>query len=126
MRILGYHTWVHRYVTFVVTAAIAGISGVVWAYYNGFVSPNDLEIGTSFELMLMVILGGPGTLLGPALGAGVVVFLKNFLSAYIQRWLLILGAIYVLTILYAPKGFVNQLIDVAGRRRKKKQGVQRD
>jgi branched-chain amino acid transport system permease protein len=123
MRILGYHTWVHRYLAFVVTAALAGISGIVWAYYNGFVSPNDLDIGNSFEMMLMVILGGPGTLLGPALGAGVIVFLKNFLSAYIQRWLLILGAIYVLTILYAPKGFVNQLIDVAGRRRKKKQGV---
>ena len=123
MRTLGYHTWVHRYLAFVVTAAIAGISGIVWAYYNGFVSPNDLEIATTFELMLMVILGGPGTLLGPALGAGVIVFLKNFLSAYIQRWLLILGAIYVLTILYAPKGFVNQLIDVASRRRKKQQGT---
>ena len=123
MRILGYHTWVHRYVTFVVTAAIAGISGIVWAYYNGFVSPNDLEIGTSFELMLMVILGGPGTLLGPALGAGVVVFLKNFLSAYIQRWLLVLGTIYVLTILYAPTGFLNQFIELARKRHKKQQGV---
>ena len=52
----------------------------------------------------MVILGGAGTLAGPALGAGIIVFLKNFISAYTQRWLLILGAIYVLTILYAPGG----------------------
>jgi branched-chain amino acid transport system permease protein len=125
MRILGYHTWIHRYLTFVVTAAIAGIAGIVWAYYNGFVSPNDLEIGNSFELMLMVILGGPGTLLGPALGAAVVVFLKNFLSAYMQRWLLVLGTIYVLTILYAPTGFLNLFIELARRRHKKQQGAQK-
>ena len=71
----------------------------------------------------MVILGGPGTLLGPALGAGVIVFLKNFLSAYIQRWLLILGTIYVLTILYAPMGFVNRFTELARRRHKKRQGI---
>ena len=123
MRILGYDTWVHRYLAYVVTGSLAGISGILWAYYNGFVSPNDLEIGTSFELFLMVILGGPGTLLGPALGAGVIVFLKNFLSAYIQRWLLILGTIYVLTILYAPQGFLNQFIELARRRHKKRQRI---
>jgi branched-chain amino acid transport system permease protein len=121
MRALGYHTWVHRYLGYVVTAAFAGIAGILWAYYNGFVSPNDIEISMSFELFLMVILGGPGTLLGPALGAGVIVFLKNFLSAYLQRWLFILGAIYVLTILYAPQGFVNYFIELAKRRYRKPQ-----
>jgi branched-chain amino acid transport system permease protein len=54
----------------------------------------------------MVALGGRGTLLGPALGAGVIVLLKNLVSVYTQRWLLILGAIYVLTIIYAPEGIV--------------------
>jgi len=97
----------------------AFVSGIFWAYYNGFVSPNDLELGASFELFLMVILGGPGTLIGPALGAGIIVFLKNFISAYTQRWLLILGTIYILTILYAPQGLVNLLKDwVRGRQNK--------
>ena len=59
----------------------------------------------------MVILGGPGTLIGPALGAGIIVFLKNFISAYTQRWLIIVGAIYILTILYAPQGLINLLKD---------------
>jgi hypothetical protein len=55
----------------------------------------------------------------------VVVFLKNFLSAYMQRWLLVLGTIYVLTILYAPTGFLNLFIELARRRHKKQQGAQK-
>ncbi len=104
MRILGYNTWLHKYLAYVVAGAFSGISGILWAYYNGFVSPMDAELTASFEAFLMVILGGPGTLVGPALGAGIIVFLKNFISAYTHRWLLIIGAIYILTILYAPGG----------------------
>ena len=48
-----------------------------------------MDLTASIEIILMVILGGPGTLIGPALGAGIIVFLKNFISAYTQRWLLI-------------------------------------
>jgi branched-chain amino acid transport system permease protein len=105
MRILGYNTWLHKYLAYVVAGSFSGISGILWAYYNGFVSPMDAELtAASFEAFLMVIMGGPGTLVGPALGAGIIVFLKNFLSAYTHRWLLIIGAIYILTILYAPGG----------------------
>ena len=104
MRILGYNTWLHKYLAYVVAGSFSGISGILWAYYNGFVSPMDAELTASFEAFLMVIMGGPGTLVGPALGAGIIVFLKNFISAYTHRWLLIIGAIYILTILYAPGG----------------------
>ena len=119
MRILGYNTWVHRYLIYVVAGFFGSISGVFWAYYNGFVSPADMELGASFELFLMVILGGPGTLIGPALGAGIIVFLKNFISAYTERWLLILGVIYILTILYAPQGLVNLVKDLTRKSQKK-------
>ena len=104
MRILGYNTWLHKYLAYVVAGAFSGISGILWAYYNGFVSPMDAELTASFEAFLMVILGGPATLVGPALGAGIIVFLKNFISAYTHRWLLIIGGIYILAILYAPGG----------------------
>jgi branched-chain amino acid transport system permease protein len=67
----------------------------------------------------MVILGGPGTLVGPALGAGIIVFLKNFISAYTERWLLILGVIYILTILYAPQGLANLVKDFVKRSEQK-------
>jgi len=107
MRVLGYHTWLHKYLAYVVAAGFAGAAGVFWAYFNGFISPFDLDLNASIEIILMVILGGPGTLIGPAIGAVIIVFLKNFISAYTQRWLLIIGSIYILTILYAPQGLVN-------------------
>jgi branched-chain amino acid transport system permease protein len=106
MRTLGYHVWLHKYLGFVIAGAFGGFSGVLWAYYNGFVSPGDVELATSVEVLLMVALGGRGTLVGPVVGAGVIVLLKNFVSVYTERWLLILGVVYVLTIIYAPEGIV--------------------
>ena len=109
MRTLGYHVWLHKYLGFVIAGGVGGFAGVLWAYYNGFVSPSDLELATSVEILLMVALGGRGTLLGPALGACLIVFLKNLVSVYTQRWLLILGAVYIGTIVYAPEGIVGAL-----------------
>jgi branched-chain amino acid transport system permease protein len=104
MRALGYNVWLHKYLAFVISGTFAGFAGVFWAYYNGFVSPVDVQLVTSVETLLMVALGGPGTLAGPALGAAVIVFLKNFVSVYTKRWLLILGAVYIGVILFAPRG----------------------
>ena len=104
MRALGYNVWLHKYLAFVIAGTFAGFAGVFWAYYNGFVSPVDVHLVTSVETLLMVALGGPGTLAGPALGAAVIVFLKNFVSVYTKRWLLILGAVYIGVVLFAPRG----------------------
>ena len=112
MRSLGFNTWLHCYVSYVLSAAFASVSGVMWAYYNGFVSPTYLDLTASSELFLMVTLGGPATLVGPVLGAGAIVLLKNVMSAYTARWLLILGIVYIMTILWAPQGLWN-----LGRRR---------
>ena len=112
MKSLGFNTWLHCYLSYVIAGAFASISGVVWAYYNGFVSPTYLDLTASSELFLMVTLGGPATLVGPVLGAAAIVLLKNVMSAYTARWLLILGIVYIVTILAAPKGVWN-----LGRRR---------
>jgi branched-chain amino acid transport system permease protein len=109
MRTLGYHVWLHKYIGFLIAGGVAGFGGVLWASYNGFVSPADLELATSVEALLMVALGGRGTLFGPALGAGIIVLLKNLVSVYTHRWLLILGAVYIGTIVYAPEGIVGAL-----------------
>jgi branched-chain amino acid transport system permease protein len=106
MRTLGYHVWLHKYVAFVIAGTVGGFSGVFWGYYNGFVSPADMELTTSVKVLLMVALGGRGTLLGPALGALLIVLLENLVSVYTHRWLLILGAVYIGTIVYAPEGIV--------------------
>jgi branched-chain amino acid transport system permease protein len=82
------------------------VAGVLFVYYNGFVSPAYLSVVLSATGMIMVILGGAGTLLGPALGSGLIVFLENAISAYTQRWLLVLGLIYVAVTLFAPAGIL--------------------
>lgn len=107
MRSLGFNTWFHCYLSYVIAAAFASVAGVMWAYYNGFVSPTYLDLTASSELFLMVTLGGPATLVGPVLGAGIIVLLKNVISAYTARWLLILGIVYIVAILAAPKGIWN-------------------
>jgi len=104
MQALGYNVWLHKYLAFVISGLFAGFAGVLWAYYNGFVSPVDVQLVTSVEALLMVALGGPGTLAGSVLGAASIVFLKNVVSVYTKRWLLILGAVYIGVILFAPRG----------------------
>lgn len=111
MRSLGYNVWLHKYLSFILAGAFAGLAGVLWAYYNGFVSPVEVQLITSVETLLMVAMGGPGTLVGPALGAGVIVFLKNFVSVYTKRWLLILGGVYICVILFTPQGILGTLRD---------------
>jgi branched-chain amino acid transport system substrate-binding protein len=117
MRTLGYHVWLHKYIAFVLAGGLGGFAGVLWAYYNGFVSPADVELATSVEVLLMVALGGRGTLVGPAVGAGAIVLLKNLASVYTHRWLLILGAVYIGTIIYAPDGIVGAARQLTQRRR---------
>jgi len=112
MRSLGFNTWLHGYLSYVCAGAFASVAGIMWAYYNGFVSPTYLDLTASSELFLMVTLGGPATLVGPVIGAGAIVILKNVMSAYTARWLLILGIVYIVTILWAPQGLWN-----LGRRR---------
>ncbi len=106
MEVLGYDTWRYKYVAFVLAGTVAGASGNLFVYYNGFVSPAYLSIVFSAMALIMVILGGAGTLLGPALGGAVIVLLENVISAHTERWLTVLGLIYVLVTLFAPAGIV--------------------
>ncbi len=106
MAVLGYNTWAHKYVAFVVAGGLAGVAGTLFVYYNGFVSPAYLSVVFSAMALIMVILGGAGTLLGPALGSAVIVFLENVISAHTQRWVLVLGLIYVGVTLFAPAGLM--------------------
>jgi len=119
MRSLGYNTWLHKYLAYVIAGVFGGISGILWSYYNGFVSPSDADLSSSTEVLLMVILGGPGTLVGPAIGAGILVFLKNFVSAYTHRWLMIIGGIYIFLMLYFPGGLAEVVQRVTRRLEKR-------
>jgi len=104
MKVLGYNVWAHKYLAYIVAGAFAGVGGCLYAYFNGFVSPADANLGNCMELVLMVTIGGPGTLAGATLGAFIIIFLKNMVSVYTQRWMMVLAVVYVVSALYAPDG----------------------
>jgi branched-chain amino acid transport system permease protein len=104
MRALGYNVWLYRYFALMISGAFAGLAGVLFAWYNQFVGPVALSLDQSTQFLIMVILGGIGTLYGQVFGALVVVFLSNELSAVTPRWQMVLGVIYFAVVMYAPGG----------------------
>jgi branched-chain amino acid transport system permease protein len=106
MQILGYNTWLHKYLAFIIAGAFGGLAGVLWAHTNGHVSPETVVLTTSVDALLMVVLGGAGTLVGAAIGATIVFGLREYLSTLVPWWQYVLGGVYVLTILYLPTGLM--------------------
>jgi branched-chain amino acid transport system permease protein len=106
MKILGYNTWLHKYIAFIIAGGFGGLSGVLWAHTAGIVSPVNVELPTSVDALLMAVLGGSGTLVGGVIGAGIVFGLREYLSTHVVWWQYVLGGVYVLTILYLPTGLM--------------------
>jgi branched-chain amino acid transport system permease protein len=106
MKILGYNTWLHKYVAFVIAGGFGGLAGVLWAHTTGIVSPETVILTTSVDALLMAVLGGAGTLVGGVIGAFIVFGLREYLSTVVPWWQYVLGAVYVLTILYLPNGLI--------------------
>ena len=106
MTALGYDVWMIRFLTCLFSGLWSGVAGILFFYYNEFVSPHALALSASAEVLLMVISGGSGTLLGPIAGAALVIIMKNVASAYIERWNFTLGLIFVVIVLFMPEGIV--------------------
>ena len=113
MNALGYHVWMIRFLAFVFSGFWSGVAGVLYLYYNQFVSPQAVALTASAEALLMVIAGGTATLLGPIAGAALVVVMKNVASAYIERWNFVLGAIFVAIVVFMPEGLVPGTVRLA-------------
>ncbi len=106
MKILGYNTWLHKYIAFIIAGGFGGLSGVLWAHTAGIVSPENVVLTTSVDALLMAVLGGSGTLVGGVIGSFIVFGLREYLSTLVPWWQYALGAVYVLTILYLPTGLM--------------------
>ena len=106
MNALGYHVWMIRFGAFMFSGLLTAVAGILFVYYTEFISPQALALTASAEGLLMVISGGAGTLLGPVIGAALVVIVKNVVSAYITRWNFMLGAIFVAIVVFMPEGLV--------------------
>jgi branched-chain amino acid transport system permease protein len=107
---LGYKVDRYKLLAFVLSASIAGLAGSLKALTLGFVTLSDVSQGTSGEVILMTLLGGSGTFLGPVVGAGVVLTLEEYLSDHVGAWVsVIIGAIFVVCVMIFRRGFVGEI-----------------
>jgi branched-chain amino acid transport system permease protein len=106
MAALGFNPWMIRWITFIYAGFWGGIAGLLYVYYNKYIHPTSLSTTSSAEALLGVIAGGSGTLAGPAVGAALVLLLKNYASAYIERWNMLLGLVFLFIVLVMPTGIV--------------------
>jgi branched-chain amino acid transport system permease protein len=116
MAALGFNPWMIRWITFIYAGFWGGVSGLLYVYYNRYIHPTSLSTTSSAEALLGVIAGGSGTLGGPAVGAALVLLLKNYASAYIERWNMLLGLIFLFIVLVMPTGIVPGLSKLLRRR----------
>ena len=106
MRSLGYRTTLHLYAAFVISGAMASLAGVLYVYYNRFINPVAASFQISVEVSLMAIVGGSGTIIGPFLGSGIVLGLRNWVSSFFELHAAVMGLVFIATILWAPHGIV--------------------
>jgi branched-chain amino acid transport system permease protein len=104
MQSVGYNTYAYKLGAFTLAGASAGLGGALNANLNAHVSPGMLHWVLSGDLLVMLILGGAGTLAGPTLGAGAFILLEEFLSSYTKHWMAILGVIMLAVILLRRRG----------------------
>jgi branched-chain amino acid transport system permease protein len=109
MEAVGYAVDRYKLLAFVIAGAVAALAGSLYTQLNGSISPEAFFWTTSGEALLMVIIGGTGTLGGAVLGAAAFILLQSMVSTYTERWMLILGLTFILFVLFAPGGIVGAL-----------------
>ncbi len=109
MRSLGYDVGRHLYIGFVLSGVFASIAGVLYVYFNRFINPTAASFPMSVEAVLMAIIGGTGTIIGPFVGAGIVLILRNWVSGFFHYYTAVLGVVFIVTVLWAPQGLMGLL-----------------
>jgi len=104
LEVLGFSPFGFRLFSYVLSGVAAGLAGVLLVNQGEFVSPGMIHWTRSGEIMVMVLLGGMGTLLGPTIGAAVLLFLEEYLAMYTEHWMVILGPFLILVVLFGRGG----------------------
>jgi len=110
---LGFNTYIYKYICYIISAIISGIGGILFAFFNGYVSPHELHWLWSGDAMMMMFIGGIGSFWGPLLGAAVYTGLRYFVSGYTMYWFGIEGIIFVFVVLFfrgGIAGFLNTML----------------
>jgi branched-chain amino acid transport system permease protein len=112
---IGYNTQLFKIAAFVIGGAFMGLAGSLYAMFMNFVDINHVAFDTSGKIVMMELIGGMGTLFGPILGAGIVTLASDIANAYWERWLLILGVVFVAFVLFARGGVWGMMENLEGR-----------
>jgi branched-chain amino acid transport system permease protein len=104
MAAIGYPTRTYKLIAFTIAGAFAGLAGGLYVIYNGFISSDAVYWTASGDILIMTMLGGAGTLIGPPIGAAVFLLMKNVVSSYSDHWLSIIGAAFVFSVMFIPGG----------------------
>jgi branched-chain amino acid transport system permease protein len=116
MMAIGYPTRAYKLLAFTIAGAFAGLAGGLYAIFNGFISADSVYWTASGDVLIMTMLGGAGTLIGPAVGAAVFLLMKNVVSSYSEHWLAIVGIIFICCVMFFPGGVWGTLEKVRWRR----------
>ena len=117
MNALGYNTWLYKYLAYVISAVFAAVAGLLYAHFNGYISPSSASIEQAGLLWLMLIIGGMGTLWGAFIGAGFVLVFQYYVSSWTpEHWPLVLGICFIVAVLLAKKGIYPVLVNLFVKR----------
>ena len=117
MAAMGFPTLRYKLTAYVISALVCVVAGVLLANLTKFASPSTMAWQTSGELIVMIVLGGMGTLIGPVAGATALLLLEEVLAGWTQHWMIILGPLIVLIVLVAKKGLFGYVVEWDARRR---------
>jgi branched-chain amino acid transport system permease protein len=104
MLAIGYPTRAYKLIAFTIAGAVAGLAGGLYAIFNGFISSDAVYWTSSGDILIMTMLGGAGTLIGPAIGAAAFLLMKNVVSSYSEHWLSIIGITFITCVMFFPGG----------------------
>lgn len=113
----GYETVNVRWMAFIISGSISGLAGGLYALYLHFVGIETLYWITSGQVVMITLLGGMGTFIGPFIGAGVFRYLEDVLSAMTANWMIFLGTIFVLCVLFFPSGIWGTIKELTSKRK---------
>lgn len=124
---IGFDVRRYKVMVFVVSGLFAGLSGGLYALLNRYTNPDYLSFMISGEAVIWTLIGGMGTLFGPMIGVGFVIIFVDFLSTWMENYLIIFGLMFIVAVIYLPKGIVGTIQEkLFSRRENKEEGLERD
>lgn len=118
MIMLGYNVALYKWAAFMISSLIAGLAGIFYVYYSGLINPDALSLNSANQVMIASIFGGINSIIGAIIGTGIIKTLEIVLSGATQRYLLIIGILFLVLIVFAPKGVVDILERIINNFRK--------